>query len=234
MAAGDRLLIVNADDFGLSPGINAGVIAAHERGVVTSASLMVRLDAAAAAAAYAQNDSRLSLGLHVDLGEWAVRNGEWVPVYEVVPLHDHEAVTAEVYSQLETFRHLTGANPTHLDSHQHVHDDDVPAAVVRELARQLGVPLRNQDPRVRYCGDLYGQAPDGETVLNAISVENLIDILIALPVGITELGCHPGEGDDITSEYREEREAEVQVLCDPRVRQAIEREGIVLCSFSDL
>jgi chitin disaccharide deacetylase len=234
MSPGERLLIVNADDFGLSPGVNAGVIEAHERGVVTSASLMVRLDAAAAAAAYAQSDGQLGLGLHVDLGEWAFRNGEWVPVYEVVPLHDQEAVAAEVRSQLETFRHLTGANPTHLDSHQHVHDDHVPATVVRELARELGVPLRNHDPRVRYCGDLYGQSPGGETVLNAISVENLIDILTGLPAGITELGCHPGEGDDIESGYREEREAEVQVLCDPRVRETIEREGIVLCSFSDL
>jgi chitin disaccharide deacetylase len=234
MSAGDRLLIVNADDFGLSPGVNAGVIEAHERGVVTSASLMVRLDAAAAAAAYAQNDGKLSLGLHVDLGEWVLRNGEWAPVYQVVPLHDPKAVAAEVRSQLETFRHLTGANPTHLDSHQHVHDDAVPAWAVRELARELGVPLRNHDPRVRYCGDLYGQAPSGETVLNAITVENLIDILMAIPAGITELGCHPGEGDDIESEYREEREAEVQILCDARVRETIEREGIVLCSFSDL
>jgi chitin disaccharide deacetylase len=229
-----RFLIVNADDFGLSAGVNAGVIEAHERGVVTSASLMVRFDAAAAAAAYAQNNGKLGLGLHVDLGEWVMRNGEWVPIYEVVALDDHEAVAAEVQSQLETFRHLTGANPTHLDSHQHVHNDDVPAAVVWTLAQELGVPVRNHDPRVRYCGDLYGQSPGGETVLNAISVENLIDILTALPAGITELGCHPGEGDDITSDYREEREAEVQVLCDPRVRETIEREGIVLCSFSDV
>ena len=157
-----------------------------------------------------------------------------MPVYEVVPLDDHDAVEAEVRSQLESFRRLAGRDPTHLDSHQHVHDDDTPAAVVRELAAELGVPLRNHDPRVRYCGDLYGRAPGGETVLNAISVENLIEILTVLPAGITELGCHPGEGADIESEYREEREAEVAVLCDPRVRETIEREGIVLCTFFDL
>ena len=152
----------------------------------------------------------------------------------MVPLEDQEAVEAEVRNQLESFRRLAGRDPTHLDSHQHVHDDDAPAAVVRKLAAELEVPLRNHDPRVRYCGDLYGRAPYGETVLNAISVENLVEILETLPPGITELGCHPGEGDDIESEYREERESEVKVLCDPRVREAIEREGIVLCTFSDL
>jgi predicted glycoside hydrolase/deacetylase ChbG (UPF0249 family) len=234
VSAAQRLLIVNADDFGLSPGVNAGVIEAHERGIVTSASLMVRMAAAADAAAYARSDGNLSLGLHVDLGEWSLRGGEWEPVYEVVPLEEHEAVEAEVRTQLESFRRLAGRDPTHLDSHQHVHDDDAPAAVVRALARELGVPLRNHNPRVRYCGDLYGRSPGGETVLNAISVENLIEILERLPAGITELGCHPGAGADIESAYREEREAEVRVLCDPRVRETIDREGIVLCTFSDL
>jgi predicted glycoside hydrolase/deacetylase ChbG (UPF0249 family) len=231
---GDRLLIVNADDFGLSRGVNAGVIEAHENGIVTSASLMVRMTAAEEAVAYARDDGSMSLGLHVDLGEWSLRDYEWVPIYEVVPLEDHEAVAAEVRRQLESFRRLTGKDPTHLDSHQHVHDDDVPATVVRELAGELGVPLRNHDPRVRYCGDLYGRAPGGETVANAISVENLIEIVKGLPEGITELGCHPGEGADIESEYRDEREAEVRVLCDPRVRETIESEGVALCTFSDL
>ena len=50
----DRILIVNADDFGQSPGVNAGVIEAHERGIVTSASMMVCWPAAAGAADYAR------------------------------------------------------------------------------------------------------------------------------------------------------------------------------------
>ena len=62
-----RYLIVNADDFGQSTGINKGVIQAHEEGIVTSASLMVRWPAAPEAAAYARNRPGLSVGLHVDL-----------------------------------------------------------------------------------------------------------------------------------------------------------------------
>jgi chitin disaccharide deacetylase len=232
--SGERLLIVNADDFGLSPGVNAGVIEAHERGIVTSASLMVRRDAAAEAAAYAHTDGDLSLGLHVDLGEWSYRDGEWVPVYEVVPLEEHAAVEAEVRNQLAAFRRLAEADPTHLDSHQHVHDDDAPAAVLRDLARKLDVPLRNHNPRVRYCGDLYGRAPKGDVIGHAITVDNLVEILTGLTAGITELGCHPGRGADADSEYLEEREAEVRVLCDTRVRETIERERIALRSFRDV
>ena len=76
-----RAVIVNADDFGQSAGITRGIIAAHERGIVTSASLMVRWPAAAAAAAYARAHHRLSVGLHVDLGESVYRAGHWVALY---------------------------------------------------------------------------------------------------------------------------------------------------------
>jgi predicted glycoside hydrolase/deacetylase ChbG (UPF0249 family) len=229
-----RFLIVNADDFGLSPGVNAGVIAAHERGIVTSASLMVRWPAAQAAVEYARNHPEISLGLHIDIGEWSPRHGEWVPVYEVVPRDQQEMVEAEVHRQLESFRELTGTNPTHLDSHQHVHGDEPAGTVLRKAARELGVPLRRENPRIRYRGDLYGRGPFGEVLGDAISVDKLIEVIRGLEAGITELGCHPGQGNDAGSEYGEEREAELAVLCDQRVRETIEREGIVLCSFTEV
>src|SRR5437660_12094031 len=95
-----RHLIVNADDFGQSAGVNEGIIAAHERGLVRSASLMVRWPAAREAAAYGQEHSDFSLGLHVDLGEWTCREGSWVARYEVVSLKDCQAVADEVARQV--------------------------------------------------------------------------------------------------------------------------------------
>src|SRR5439155_19097165 len=112
----ERYLIVNADDFGLSHGVNQGIIEAHENGIVTSASLMVRWPAAAEAADYARRRPGFSLGLHLDLGEWAYRDGSWEPVYEVVPLDDVACVTEEVSRQLAAFRRLAGTDPSHLDS----------------------------------------------------------------------------------------------------------------------
>ncbi len=229
--AAARYLIVNADDFGLSPGVNRGIIEAHEHGIVTSTSLMVRWPAAAEAAAYARNHPALSLGLHLDLCEWVYRDGSWAPLYEVVPTADRAAVADEVTRQLAAFRDLVGRDPTHLDSHQHVHRDEPVCSVMVEAARKLRVPLRDESPEVRYCGDFYGQTAEGAPLPGALSVEGLIDILAALPPGVTELGCHPGDGDDLESMYRGERAEEVKVLCDPRVRAAIVAMGIQLCSF---
>jgi predicted glycoside hydrolase/deacetylase ChbG (UPF0249 family) len=62
-----RILIVNADDFGLSGGVNRGVARAHDEGIVTSTSAMVRRDAIDEAAQLARERPKLSVGLHVDL-----------------------------------------------------------------------------------------------------------------------------------------------------------------------
>jgi chitin disaccharide deacetylase len=234
METNRRYLIVNADDFGQSRGVTRGIIAAHEHGIVTSTSLVVRWPAAAEAAAYARAHPRLSVGLHLDLGEWVYRDDTWVPLYEVVPLDDHAAVAAEVRRQIESFRDLVGTNPTHLDSHQHVHRRDPTKTAVSEIARTLGVPLRDQDATVRYCGDFYGQTGTGDPLPELISVDALLRLLAALPTGVTELGCHPGEGDDLDTMYRAERELEVQTLCDARVREAIAALRIELCSFHDV
>src|SRR5438034_11679377 len=80
-----RYLIVNADDFGQSAGVNRGIIEAHKAGIVTSASLMVCWPAAVQAAAYARKHPALSLGLHFDFGEWIYHQDNWDNVYEVEP-----------------------------------------------------------------------------------------------------------------------------------------------------
>jgi predicted glycoside hydrolase/deacetylase ChbG (UPF0249 family) len=232
--AAKRYLIVNADDFGQSGGINQGVIEAHAQGIVTSASLMVRWPAAAAAVAYSQQYPRFSLGLHVDVGEWAYRGGSWVPVYEVVPLHDRQAVASEVWRQLTMFRRLVGREPSHIDSHQHQHLREPLRTVLIEVARELAVPLRHCSPAVRYCGTFYGQTAEGAPLPDVISVDGFTNILAALPPGITELGCHPGRENDLNTMYRAERAEEVKVLCHPQVRACIAAMGIELCSFLDL
>src|SRR5438093_8810207 len=172
-----KYLIVNADDFGQSPGVNRGIFEAHEHGIVTSASLMVRWPAAVDAATYSREHPKLSLGIHVDLGEWAYRDETWVPVYEVVPVDDVEAVKNEAARQLATFRRLMGRDPSHIDSHQHVHLREPARSVLVDLARDLHVPLRHCSPGVHYCGNFYGQTAEGYLFPDAISVEGLLKTL---------------------------------------------------------
>jgi predicted glycoside hydrolase/deacetylase ChbG (UPF0249 family) len=230
--AGPRCLIVNADDLGLSPAVNEGVFAAHERGIVTSATLMVRQAAAPAAAAALSLRPQLAVGLHLDLGQWDYAAGEWTQAYSRCNPESAGAVEAECRAQLDLFRRLLGRDPTHLDSHQHVHLSEPTATVAAAIADELGVPLRGRE--VRYEGGFYGQSGRGEKYPEGIEAANLTTLIGSLPAGWTEVGCHPAAGPVPDSSYDSERVVELRTLCDPQVRQALADAGIALRSFGDL
>jgi predicted glycoside hydrolase/deacetylase ChbG (UPF0249 family) len=234
MPATRRAVIVNADDFGQSAGINRGVIQAHEQGIVTSTSLMVRWPAAAAAATYARAHPRLSVGLHVDLGESIYRGGEWVALYERVDRHDARALETEIRAQLALARELLRRDPTHLDSHQHVHTEEPVRSILDAMARELNVPLRHRSSRVRHDGRFYGQMRTGDAFVAGITPAHLMDMLRQLPPGVTEVGCHPGWPDDLVTMYRNERQIELTTLCDPAIRRALSDEAIDLIGFAEL
>jgi chitin disaccharide deacetylase len=228
----ERVLIVNADDFGQSAAISRGIRRAHRLGIVTSASLMVRGSDAAHAA---EHSDALDLGLHIDLGEWFYCDGAWNSRYERVQLHDASAVEAEIRFQLEEFCRLTGRAPTHLDSHQHVHLHEPVRSIAKQIADDLDVPLRGCSSAIRYCGEFYGQTGKGEPCRDAISVDALVKLVQDLPTGVTELACHPGDAAlEHPSDYHCERGLEVDSLCHPRVSDAIRDSGVRLCSFAEL
>ena len=229
-----RVLIVNADDFGLSAGVNRGVIHAHEQGIVTAASLMVRQPAVAEAAQYARRVSSLCVGLHFELGEWEYRDEAWHTHHLFVPPDDDRAVTEELDRQLETFARLAGRSPTHIDSHQHVHRDAPVQQIVARAGARLGVPVRDFTAGITYNGGFYGQDGKGNPLPDAITVAALLAMIDSIPAGVTELGCHPALDDDIDTMYRSERLREVESLCDPQVRAAIDDAGIALRTFADL
>ena len=229
----ERHVIVNADDLGLSVGVNHGIADAHDYGVVTSASLMVLQPGAEAAAAWARTRPRLSLGIHLDLCEWEYRDDEWALVYERVPLNEPVAVATEVVRQLDRFREMVGVAPTHIDCHQHVHRDEPAGTVIATEARARGVPLRDRST-ARYVGGFYGQTDRGAPLPHLISAEALADLLTSLPDGWTEVACHAGYAEDTTTAYSKERRLEVEALCSPMVRAAVERTGIKLRTFREL
>jgi len=229
-----KYLIVNADDFGLSYDVNRGIIKAYENGIVTSTSLMVRWQNAEDAAVYGREHPDFDIGIHFDFGEWAYRDEDWVAIYEVVSTKDVTAVRDEVFQQLDTFRSLMGKDPTHIDSHQHVHLNDSLIPIFANIAKELGVPLRRYNSEIQYFGGFYGQTDEGLPYPDGISVDNMIHILESLPAGITELACHPSDGIDLDTMYRNERMQELKVLCDPRIRATIGALGIKLCSFTGI
>lgn len=241
MGAGDpvnvldrRLLIVNADDLGMGPGVNEGVVHAYREGIVTSASLMVERPGAREAAGLVRSLPGLSVGLHVDLGEWVYEGDGWRVAGEETDLSDPQSVREAAFRQLRKFRALLGRPPTHLDSHQHVHLDQPARRVLRGMAARLAVPLRACSAVISYEGGFYGHDREGRPEPEWISPPNLAALVRRSPPGITELSCHPAARPDLTpTSYAAERVRELQSLCHPSVRQAIEDAGVRLVSFAD-
>jgi hopanoid biosynthesis associated protein HpnK len=158
-----RRLIINADDFGLTSGVNRGILESHQRGVVTSSTLMAcgaRFDQAAALAAQAP---RLSVGCHVVLvggsptlsvtqvSSLAVRGS--VPRFRESLIGfasraaagrlDQEQIEGEVTAQIQKLR-AAGIAVSHLDSHKHTHMFPVVLRGMLRAAENCGVKaIRN-------------------------------------------------------------------------------------------
>jgi len=219
----ERCLIVNADDFGGDEGTNRGVIVAHERGIVTSASLMVNMPGAKSAARLAREYPNLSLGLHVN---FSAGN-------RVIDLGDLRAQRQELERQCSMFTDMIGEIPTHIDSHHHVHRKVNIAPLFIDLCRQYRIPLRGFS-EVIYVGGFYAQWEYRKTDLRHISPDYLLSLLRNLAPGFSELGCHPGDQNVYFDPvYDWQRRIELESLTDPRLRTAATRERIRLINYRD-
>lgn len=218
-----KYLIVNADDFGASCGVNRGIMEAHQRGILTSASLLVDAQEAKEAAALSRTAPNLSVGLHVDARKQLEE-----------PAADVESLTESLRRQFHQFEQLMRRRPTHIDSHHNLHRDPRALPHFLELAREYGLALREHS-RARYFSNFYGQW-GGKTHLEQISVKSLVRMLqTEIGDGVTELSCHPGYVDaEYLTGYSLEREAELCTLCDPRVRDAVAEHGFQLISYHHL
>jgi predicted glycoside hydrolase/deacetylase ChbG (UPF0249 family) len=216
-----RSLIVNGDDFGMSGGVNEGIVEAHVNGILTSTSLMVLVPAAAEAAAVAGAHPELSVGLHF------VEDGS-------ADLDDPGQAARAFQDQLERFRELMGRDPTHVDSHHHVHSEGRRIKTFKALVDPLGVPLR-ADGQVAYVGGFWPEWEPGVKNLDYIRrpfLRHLIETEVG--EGFTEIGCHPARvTDDLTSSYRDEREIELQTLTEAGLREELEGAGVRLASYHE-
>ena len=149
-------LIINADDFGFSQGVNAAIIQAHEEGVLTCTSLMVSGDAAQEAIALAKDHPHLAVGLHLVL----VCGKSVLPPSQIPHLVDSQGnfssnptqaglnyqfnqatraeLRLEIYAQLAKFRD-SGLNLSHVDGHLHLHVHPVILNILTEFAAEFQI-----------------------------------------------------------------------------------------------
>ena len=152
----DLRLIVNADDFGMTEAVNQGIVEAHDRGIVTSASIMATGSAFEHAVALAKTRPGLAVGVHLTLTEQRPLIGTAAAPSLVgrdgrFPRHLVQfakpylrgkvalvEVRAELDAQIRKVRDA-GIAVSHLDGHQHVHVLPGIAAIVADLAASHGI-----------------------------------------------------------------------------------------------
>jgi predicted glycoside hydrolase/deacetylase ChbG (UPF0249 family) len=214
-----KRLIVNADDLGYDPEIDRGILEAHARGIVRSASAMV--DTPFAAAALRAAPPTLGVGLHAVLD----------------PAAGRAACEAALRAQLARFHALRGRPPTHLDGHKHAHAAPGALAAVIAVAAEARLPVRAVDPpmraALRAAGIRTSDAFLGDAALRpAWSEASLLEALGRVGEGVTELMAHPGHAPShARTSFGAERAVELAALSSPRVRERVAALGIALTTW---
>jgi hopanoid biosynthesis associated protein HpnK len=152
-----RRVIINADDFGLSPGVNRGILSAFREGVLTSTTMLVNLASFEDAVSLALANPDLPVGIHLSL-LWGPPVSDPGAVPSLVE-HDGrfplsltvlaqryflgvlqlEQVRTEFGAQIERFRGA-GLTPTHVDTHKHVHCLPGVLDALAQAAADQGIP----------------------------------------------------------------------------------------------
>lgn len=203
-----KFLIINADDFGYSFGVNRGIIEAHVDGVVTSTSVLVNRIAAGETAGLAKYPE-LSVGLHFDLS-------------------DPNNTQAELLEQIEKFKSLTGKMPSHIDVHKILNRGAELEGILQMYSDEHKIPVR-QLGFAKFIDSYHGPHSDG-----VLSVAQFRLAISQATDQYNEIMCHPGYCDDYllkNSAYSRPREQELKTLCDPSLKNYIAQKDLKLANW---
>ncbi|TCW16304.1 hypothetical protein EDF73_102108 [Raoultella sp. BIGb0138] len=251
----ERVLIVNADDFGLSKGQNYGIIEACKNGLVTSTTALVNGAAISHAAQLSRCVPELGVGMHfvLTLGEPLSampgltregRLGKWIWQMAEEGSLPLEEIAHELVCQYRRFIALFGCEPTHIDSHHHVHMIAPIYPIVAAFARENGVALRID----RQLAQRDGLAQDaarssegftsefyGDAISEALFLQTL-DASLQREETSLEVMCHPAFVDNtiMGSAYCYPRLTELEVLTSASLKYAVAERGYRLGTYRDV
>lgn len=173
-----KTLIINADDFGYSRGVNYAIVDCHRRGILTSTTIMPAMPGFDHAVQLARENPSLGIGVHLTLTcgrplldghqTLVMENGEFprLGFYEDPQTEvSLDEVRAEWRAQIEKVL-AAGIKPTHLDSHHHIHTYKGLTGLFLEFADAYRLPVRNSAP-VRPDHDL-GDRPHPGCLIDPI------------------------------------------------------------------
>lgn len=259
-----RVLILNNDDFGMCHSINTATVLAINEGLATSCTLMAPCPWAVHAVYLLEQYPAIPFGVHLTAISEAplYRWGAIAPRHEVTTLLDEDGyfysdrrmdellakarlseIEHEFRAQIEWVL-ATGLQPTHLDSHCHVHDRredifDMTVGLAKEYGLGLRVSRRQHINRVQQEGYLTITHPivDSYNIPTQDKKATYIRMLRDLPEGISEWAIHPGYD---TAELKalgpswDVRKADLDFLLAPEARQVVAEEGIIMVDYRPL
>jgi len=241
-----KKLIVNADDFGRTHGINQGVLECFKNGIVTSATVMINMPFAKEAIQIA-NDNKIPIGLHLNItgGNTFFTGSNYLfgdegKVKEVyknggsLTDEDMDLTIKEYEAQITEFFLLARRKPTHLDHHHNLQKIDGYLDKYLEFVKRIQLPTRTRHKTVGI------KSPD--TILDnfftaeELNKSHLLKLITSVSDGISELITHPSliTGESLDSYTEEPRFKQVQFLTDSEIKQVIQQASIKLISYRDL
>ena len=244
-------VVINADDFGLTEGVCAGIVRAIETGAVTSTTAMACVPGAAERLRRWAPRIAGQIGAHLQLTSGSpvlppervtslVRNdGHFPAKRKEIQNPRAEEIFAEWEAQIESLI-AAGIQPTHLDSHHHVHRLPAVFPALCELAKRYSLPARSLDSEMTRHLRAAGVPCIDQTLTGwyggELSVGTLLQVLNhgvrEFPEAESfEVMCHPGVADDALpslSSYVTEREVELAALCGPELRRKLIAAGFWL------
>lgn len=242
-------LLFNADDFGLSVGMNQGIIKSFTHGVVRSTTLMTNLgDSTLDAIALAKQYPSLDVGIHLNLFLGPSLSGyiegvtdgdgnffKWIQEPNETPATrvDWSGIKRELEAQIR-FAFSHGVTPTHLDSHRHGHLHPELLPFVYGLAKRYKLKLRNFNTPLELNHLSATEAFTTDFYDTTATLNDLKNIIETSPFESLELMCHPACQDDVLpqlSSYVEKRYDELAILTDPQLIHWLETNGHELISF---
>lgn len=244
-------LIVNADDFGYSRGVNFGIIDAYQLGVVRSCTIMANMPAFDHAVQLAQDNPGLGVGVHLNLtcgvpltkaqgltgpdGLFTKKDELFSSIGKVPPASVEEEWEAQIGKAIEC-----GIQPDHLDSHHHVHMLLPVLPIFLKLARKYHLPVRlfGREYLPGEYQDIISPARFGDGFHGKqATIETILKIVEEDPSDSLEIMSHPGYLDEPLlrgSSYSLPRSQELYHLTSPDLIIKLQEKKVQLVTFSQL
>lgn len=237
-------IIFNADDLGLSRGVNAGILHCYKNGVVNSASLMTTTVYFDETVSLIQENQLENIGLHFNLTEGPSLLGNHKSIVNTHGMFERDICNIdnldlnEVYKEVEAqyFRAIeAGVTINHLDSHHHIHMSYKLRKVFLEFSKRHSLPLRKIDNTARNPLRIFEFYRDTRHAIfltqkftaefydDKVSESTLMNILNTNKDNNLEIMCHPGYIDAENGVYDENRLKELDILCSTTIKQSLLR-----------